>query len=186
MLLRGYLQSLVLELEDEGGQRAYSSGELLHGRVRLELRGALRLRALEVCARGLATVHWVESICLGVNTVYCDYTDYQTFLHHHCRLIPGKAGAWGWFSAPGPWVGTPVGCEDLCPGGCLPSQAGPFLLASPFSPVPRASPLLVSRKLPANLGAGERRRVVAFVLFAEGRANRSVCSQVWKEHLAVQ
>ncbi|XP_010143324.1 PREDICTED: uncharacterized protein C19orf45 homolog, partial [Buceros rhinoceros silvestris] len=68
--------------------RAYSGVELLHGRVWLELCGALRLQALEVCARGLATVHWVESICLGINAVYCDYADYQTFLHHHYQLIP--------------------------------------------------------------------------------------------------
>lgn len=27
---------------------------------------------------------------------------------------------------------------------------------------------------------------MAFVVFAQGRANTSVCSQVWKEHLALQ
>uniref|UniRef100_A0A8C7EES9 Arrestin domain containing 2 n=1 Tax=Nothoprocta perdicaria TaxID=30464 RepID=A0A8C7EES9_NOTPE len=59
MLPPGRVRSLAVELEGGGG--AYRVGELLRGRVRLELRGALRLRALQVCARGRATVHWLES-----------------------------------------------------------------------------------------------------------------------------
>lgn len=123
------VQSLAVELEGGRVWGAYGSGELLQGRVQLELRGALRLRALEVYAYGHAAVHWLESRSVGLNTVYCDYTANQTFLYRRCQLIPGKAGAWGWFSAPGCWVGTPLGCrdllwEDLCPGGCLPTQAG--------------------------------------------------------------
>lgn len=34
--------------------------------------------------------------------------------------------------------------------------------------------------------AGEHQGFVAFVVFAQGRANTSVCSQVWKEHLVLQ
>uniref|UniRef100_A0A8D0EJC8 Arrestin domain containing 2 n=1 Tax=Strix occidentalis caurina TaxID=311401 RepID=A0A8D0EJC8_STROC len=78
----GRVRSLAVELE--GGQvcGAYGSGELLHGWVRLELRGALRLRALEVYARGRALVHWLENHSVGLNTVYHDYTASQTFLNH--------------------------------------------------------------------------------------------------------
>lgn len=137
MPLQGCLQSLVLELEDRGGQRAYSCGELLHGRVWLELRGTLQLQALEVCARGLATVHWLESVCVGISPVYCDYTDYQTFLHHRFQLIPGKAGARGWFSAPGPWRGTLRGL-----GGPLPWR----VLTKPSRAVPLGQPLLACAK----------------------------------------
>ncbi|XP_050571588.1 arrestin domain-containing protein 2 isoform X2 [Cygnus atratus] len=82
------VRSLAVELEDGRAWGAYGSGELLHGRVRLELRGALRLRALEVCARGRAFVHWLESHSVGLNTVYHDYTAFQTFLYRRCQLIP--------------------------------------------------------------------------------------------------
>lgn len=92
MQLLGRVRSLVLELEDRCQRGAYCSGELLHGWVRLELRGALRLRALEVCAWGRAAVHWLESSIVGFNVIYHDYTAYQTFLHRHCQLIAGKAG----------------------------------------------------------------------------------------------
>ncbi|KAM6332140.1 arrestin domain-containing protein 2 isoform 2-T2 [Alca torda] len=84
----GRLRSLAVELEDRRAWGAYGSGELLHGWVQLEVRGALRLRALEVCARGRATVHWLESRSVGLNTIYRDYTAYQTFLYRRCQLIP--------------------------------------------------------------------------------------------------
>ncbi|XP_009282299.1 arrestin domain-containing protein 2 isoform X2 [Aptenodytes patagonicus] len=84
----GCVQSLAVELEGGRAWGAYGSGELLHGRVQLELRGALRLRALEVYACGHATVHWLESRSVGLNTVYCDYTANQTFLYRRCQLIP--------------------------------------------------------------------------------------------------
>ncbi|XP_029889015.1 arrestin domain-containing protein 2 isoform X2 [Aquila chrysaetos chrysaetos] len=84
----GRIRSLAVELEDGQVWGAYGSGELLHGRVQLELRGTLRLRALEVCARGRAVTHWLESRSVGLNTVYHDYTAYQTFLYRRCQLIP--------------------------------------------------------------------------------------------------
>ncbi|XP_031948822.1 arrestin domain-containing protein 2 isoform X2 [Corvus moneduloides] len=86
----GRVRRLEVRLED--GQ-AHGSGELLHGRVQLELRGALRVRALEVCARGLATVHWLESRSIGLNVVYRDYTACQTFLYRRCQLIPDNGEA---------------------------------------------------------------------------------------------
>ncbi|XP_075300077.1 arrestin domain-containing protein 2 isoform X2 [Opisthocomus hoazin] len=87
MQVPGRVRSLAVELEAGRAWGAYGSGELLHGRVRLELRGALRLRALEVCARGRAVVHWLESRSVGLNAVYRDYTAYQTFLYRRCQLI---------------------------------------------------------------------------------------------------
>ncbi|KAM9215538.1 arrestin domain-containing protein 3-like [Leptosomus discolor] len=84
----GCVRSLAVELEDGRAWGAYGSGELLHGRVQLELRAPLRLRALEVCARGRATTHWLESHSVGFNTIYRDYTAYQTFLHRRCQLVP--------------------------------------------------------------------------------------------------
>ncbi|XP_009470155.1 PREDICTED: arrestin domain-containing protein 2 [Nipponia nippon] len=84
----GHVRSLAVELEDGQVWGAYGSGELLHGRVQLELRGTVRLRVLEVYACGRATVHWVEGRSVGLNTIYHDYTAYQTFLYRHCQLIP--------------------------------------------------------------------------------------------------
>ncbi|KAM6235969.1 arrestin domain-containing protein 2 isoform 2-T2 [Porphyrio hochstetteri] len=84
----GRLRSLVLELENRRAGGSYSGGELLRGRVQLELCGALRLRALEVLARGRAAVHWLECRAMGLNAIYRDYTAYQTFLYRRCQLIP--------------------------------------------------------------------------------------------------
>ncbi|XP_065508795.1 arrestin domain-containing protein 2 isoform X2 [Caloenas nicobarica] len=84
----GRVRSLSVELDAGRPWGAYGSGELLRGRVRLELRGTLRLRALEVHARGRATAHWLESHSVGLNTIYRDYTAYQTFLHRRCQLVP--------------------------------------------------------------------------------------------------
>ncbi|XP_040448007.1 arrestin domain-containing protein 2 isoform X2 [Falco naumanni] len=84
----GRVQSLAVELEDGQVWGAYSSGELLHGRVQLELRSPLQLRALEVYARGCAAVHWLESFSVGLSILYRDYTANQTFLYRRCQLIP--------------------------------------------------------------------------------------------------
>ncbi|XP_068030304.1 arrestin domain-containing protein 2 isoform X2 [Anomalospiza imberbis] len=86
----GRVRRLEVRLQDGP---AHGGGELLHGQVRLELRGALRVRALEVCARGLATVHWLESHSIGLNIVYRDYTACQTFLHRRRQLISDNGEA---------------------------------------------------------------------------------------------
>ncbi|XP_066192424.1 arrestin domain-containing protein 2 isoform X2 [Sylvia atricapilla] len=85
----GLVQRLAVRLQDA----AHGSGQLLHGWVQLELRRALRVRALEVCARGMATVHWLESRSIGLNVVYRDYTSCQTFLYRRRQLIPDNGEA---------------------------------------------------------------------------------------------
>ncbi|KAM4883956.1 arrestin domain-containing protein 2 isoform 2-T2 [Sylvia borin] len=85
----GRVRRLAVRLQDA----AHGSGQLLHGWVHLELRRALRVRALEVCARGMATVHWLESRSIGLNVVYRDYTACQTFLYRRCQLIPDNGEA---------------------------------------------------------------------------------------------
>nr|XP_030112534.3 arrestin domain-containing protein 2 isoform X2 [Taeniopygia guttata] len=86
----GRVRRLQVRLQDGP---AHGGGQLLHGWVRLELRGALRVRALEVCARGLATVHWLESCSIGLNVVYRDYTACQTFLYRRRQLISDNGEA---------------------------------------------------------------------------------------------
>ncbi|XP_009647609.1 arrestin domain-containing protein 2 isoform X1 [Egretta garzetta] len=88
MKLPGRVRRLVVELEHGRVWGAYGRGGLLRGRVQLELRGTLQLWALEVYARGRATTHWVEGHSAGFNTIYRDYTAYQTFLHRRYQLIP--------------------------------------------------------------------------------------------------
>ncbi|KAM4709175.1 arrestin domain-containing protein 2 isoform 2-T2 [Discoglossus pictus] len=65
----------------------YTPGELVTGQVVLELCKELRVTALEVCARGLATVHWLETRSIGMNTVYSDFTAYETYLRRRQHLI---------------------------------------------------------------------------------------------------
>ncbi|XP_038019921.1 arrestin domain-containing protein 2 isoform X2 [Motacilla alba alba] len=86
----GRVRRLAVRLERGA---AHGGGQLLRGRVQLELRGPLRVRALEVCARGLATVHWLESHSIGLNIVYRDYTAYQTFLYRRRQLISDNGEA---------------------------------------------------------------------------------------------
>lgn len=65
----------------------YTAGELLSGQVVVELCKALKISALEVCATGLATVHWLETRSIGMNTVYSDFTAHETYLRKRHHLI---------------------------------------------------------------------------------------------------
>ncbi|KAM3938493.1 arrestin domain-containing protein 2 isoform 2-T2 [Leptodactylus fuscus] len=65
----------------------YSGGEVLTGQVVLELCKPMTVSTLEVCARGLATVHWLETRSIGMNTVYSDFTAHETYLRKRQHLI---------------------------------------------------------------------------------------------------
>ncbi|XP_075060828.1 arrestin domain-containing protein 2 isoform X2 [Mixophyes fleayi] len=65
----------------------YTAGEILTGHVVLELCKTMSISALEVCARGLATVHWLETRSIGMNTVYSDFTAHETYLRKRHHLI---------------------------------------------------------------------------------------------------
>ncbi|CAM4629284.1 arrestin domain-containing protein 2 isoform X2 [Lepidochelys kempii] len=83
----GKIRSFALELAGGPAQGVYRGGELLSGQVVLELSKVLKVRALEVCARGLASAHWLESRSVGMNTVYSDYTAYEPYLRARYQLI---------------------------------------------------------------------------------------------------
>ncbi|XP_053153809.1 arrestin domain-containing protein 2 isoform X2 [Hemicordylus capensis] len=74
-------------LELDRGRSPYRGGELLSGRVVLDVTKGLKVRALAVCARGLATAHWLESKSIGMNTVYSDYTAFESYLRRQQALI---------------------------------------------------------------------------------------------------
>ncbi|KAG8126765.1 hypothetical protein E2320_021885 [Naja naja] len=85
------IRTFMLELDaGRGPGVAYRGGELLSGRVVLDVAKGLKVRALAVCARGLAATHWLESKSFGMNTVYSDYTAYETYLRRRQHLIRGE------------------------------------------------------------------------------------------------
>lgn len=93
MRLRG-VRSFALELaRDPGG--AYRGGERLSGRVLLDATAPLRVRALEVAARGGAATHWLEGRSVGINAVASDFAAVETFLRRRQLLLPGEAGVLG-------------------------------------------------------------------------------------------
>ncbi|KAL7867286.1 hypothetical protein AOLI_G00151000 [Acnodon oligacanthus] len=83
------IKRFALEL-DGPGDAVYSSGEVVSGKVVLELRGELRLSGLLVLGRGAATAHWLENRSAGVNTAYSDYTSKVIYFRKKQRLIRGQ------------------------------------------------------------------------------------------------
>ncbi|XP_055514272.1 arrestin domain-containing protein 2 isoform X2 [Leucoraja erinacea] len=82
----GKIRRFVVET-DRAEDAVYSSGQLMSGRVVLELRASVRVQALLLCAKGLAAVHWLESRSIGMNTVYSDYSSYETYFKEKLHVI---------------------------------------------------------------------------------------------------
>ncbi|CAM4732610.1 unnamed protein product [Leuciscus chuanchicus] len=76
----------ALEL-DGPDNTVYSSGEMITGVVVLELNREIKVRAMRVLGRGVATAHWLENRSVGVNTVYNDYTSKTTYFRKRRHLI---------------------------------------------------------------------------------------------------
>lgn len=85
----GGVRSFALELA-RGPGGAYRGGERLSGRVLLEAAAPLRVRALEVAARGGAATHWLEGRSVGVNAVSCDFAAAETYLRRRQLLLRGE------------------------------------------------------------------------------------------------
>lgn len=67
---------------------AYSGGDMVSGRVLVEVTGDVRVRSLDITARGVAKVRWTESRNAGANTAYTqNYTEEVEYLHHCDTLI---------------------------------------------------------------------------------------------------
>ncbi|XP_075405047.1 arrestin domain-containing protein 2 isoform X2 [Tenrec ecaudatus] len=80
------IRSFALELA-RGPGGAYRGGERLCGRVLLEAAAPLRVRALEVAARGGAAAHWLEGRSVGVNAVSSDFVAAETYLRRRQLLL---------------------------------------------------------------------------------------------------
>lgn len=81
------VRSFALELARGG---AYCGGERLCGRVLLETAAPLRVRTLEVAARGRAATHWLEGRSVGVNAVSSDFAATETYLRLRQLLLRGE------------------------------------------------------------------------------------------------
>ncbi|XP_057674711.1 arrestin domain-containing protein 3-like isoform X2 [Corythoichthys intestinalis] len=66
----------------------FSGGELVSGRVLVDVAGDVRVRSLAVTARGVAKVRWTESRNAAASTAYTqNYTEEVEYLHHRDVLI---------------------------------------------------------------------------------------------------
>ncbi|KAM8828958.1 arrestin domain-containing protein 3-like [Spinachia spinachia] len=89
-MLRGKVRALAVHLDgrDRNELPAFSGGDAVSGRVVLEVTGDVRVRSLDVTARGVAKVRWTESRNAGANTAYTqNYTEEVEYLHHQDTLI---------------------------------------------------------------------------------------------------
>uniref|UniRef100_A0A8C6SJ36 Arrestin domain containing 2 n=1 Tax=Neogobius melanostomus TaxID=47308 RepID=A0A8C6SJ36_9GOBI len=66
---------------------AFTRGELVSGRVLLEVRRETRVLSIKVQGRGVATAHWLEN--RGMNSVYNDYTSRISYFRRRQHLIRG-------------------------------------------------------------------------------------------------
>lgn len=85
----GGVRTFTLELARGPGD-AYRGGERLCGLVLLEAAAPLRVRALEVAARGGAATHWLEGRSVGINAVSSDFAAAETYLRRRQQLLGGE------------------------------------------------------------------------------------------------
>ncbi|XP_041085110.1 arrestin domain-containing protein 2-like isoform X4 [Polyodon spathula] len=80
------LKSFSVELEAPE-DAVFTLGEMVCGKVVLDLGREIRVRSLKVVGSGEATVHWIQNRSVGVNIVYNDYSSSQTYFRKRLRLI---------------------------------------------------------------------------------------------------
>lgn len=71
----------------------FSGGDLVSGRVVVDVTGEVRVKSLDISARGVARVRWTESRNAGANMAYTqNYTEEVEYLHHYDTLIGEERG----------------------------------------------------------------------------------------------
>ncbi|XP_007533241.1 LOW QUALITY PROTEIN: arrestin domain-containing protein 2 [Erinaceus europaeus] len=94
-MLFGKVKRLAVRLAGEAGGAGpvFCGGEMLLGRVVLELGGPTRVRALRVRVRGRARVHWTESRSAGSSTAYTQsYNEHLDVLDHETSVLAPDRG----------------------------------------------------------------------------------------------
>lgn len=94
-MVLGKVRALAIYFDtlNEHNLPAYSGGDLVSGRVVVEVTGDVRVKSLDIMARGVAKVRWTESRNAGANTAYTqNYTEEVEYLHHYDTLIAEDRG----------------------------------------------------------------------------------------------
>ncbi|XP_075934333.1 arrestin domain-containing protein 3-like [Anarhichas minor] len=89
-MVLGKVRALAVYFDslNENNLPAFSGGDQVSGRVVVQVSGDVRVRSLEVTARGVAKVRWTESRNTGANTAYTqNYTEEVEYLQHRDTLI---------------------------------------------------------------------------------------------------
>lgn len=72
----------------------FSSGDVVSGRVILDLFGEIRVNSLKLHAEGFAKVHWTESRSAGSSTAYTqNYSDEVEYLNRREVLLQAGQSA---------------------------------------------------------------------------------------------
>lgn len=72
----------------------FSSGDIVSGRVILDLFGEIRVNSLKLHAEGFAKVHWTESRSAGSSTAYTqNYSDEVEYLNRREVLLQAGQSA---------------------------------------------------------------------------------------------
>ncbi|KAM6976306.1 arrestin domain-containing protein 3b isoform 3-T3 [Tautogolabrus adspersus] len=89
-MVLGKVRALAVYFDslNENNLPAFSGGDLVSGRVVVDVTGDVRVKSLDITARGVAKVRWTESRNAGANTAYTqNYTEEVEYLHHYDTLI---------------------------------------------------------------------------------------------------
>lgn len=94
-MVLGKVRALAINFDtmNENNLPVFSGGELVSGRVIVDVTGDLRVKSLDLVAKGIAKVRWTESRNAGANTSYAqNYTEEVEYLHHYDTLIGEERG----------------------------------------------------------------------------------------------
>lgn len=94
-MVLGKVRNLAIYFDslNESNLPVFSGGDLVSGRVVVEVSGDVRVRSLDITARGVARVRWTESRNAGANMAYTqNYTEEVEYLHHYDTLIGEERG----------------------------------------------------------------------------------------------
>uniref|UniRef100_A0A1A8MH78 Arrestin domain-containing protein 3 n=1 Tax=Nothobranchius pienaari TaxID=704102 RepID=A0A1A8MH78_9TELE len=89
-MVLGKVRALAVYFDslNENNLPVFSGGDLVSGRLVVEVTGDVRVKRLDITARGVAKVRWTESRNAGANTAYTqNYTEEVEYLHHYDTLI---------------------------------------------------------------------------------------------------
>jgi len=85
---------VVFDSPEEDCPPVFSSGDVVSGRVVVDLSGETRVDSLKLHAEGFAKVHWTESRSAGSSTAYTqNYSDEVEYLNRREVLLPAGQSA---------------------------------------------------------------------------------------------